>query len=286
MLPAGFYISCHPIHSLPVFIRCPRPSFSYPVFAPPSSRFPSWGVVVNCLSLLSAYRLSVPFVVSSGVPLCGAGRFCFPSRFVSGRLACRRSCSSFRRVGSFWRRAVFVSSFSRVVVLISFVPFVVSSARVVLRFVRSRRLACRPVVRFGFLRLVGRLVMRLVRRLVFSSYSLRRPSSFIGRGCPRDWRLVLRRLVRRLSFSFAPVVSLWVLFVRRLVPSCRGALSLFLSIRAVFVSSIPRCFLTAIVEGEVRFFIWDTRAWEGGGTQTTARMRRHGSWRDGIGRRR
>lgn len=159
---------------------------------------------MNCLSLLSAYRLSVPFVVSSGVPLCGAGRFCFPSRFVSGRLACRRSCSSFRRVGSFWRRAVFVSSFSRVVVLISFVPFVVSSARVVLRFVRSRRLACRPVVRFGFLRLVGRLVMRLVRRLVFSSYSLRRPSSFIGRGCPRDWRLVLRRLVRRLSFSFAP----------------------------------------------------------------------------------
>lgn len=184
MLPAGFYISCHPIHSLPVFIRCPRPSFSYPVFAPPSSRFPSWGVVVNCLSLLSAYRLSVPFVVSSGVPLCGAGRFCFPSRFVSGRLACRRSCSSFRRVGSFWRRAVFVSSFSRVVVLISFVPFVVSSARVVLRFVRSRRLACRPVVRFGFLRLVGRLVMRLVRRLVFSSYSFVSPVIVHREGMP------------------------------------------------------------------------------------------------------
>ena len=152
------------------------------------------------------------------------------------------------------------------------------------------------------LRLVGRLVVSVlfVRRLIASScygchHSI--PSSVIVHqdGMSRrywDVRLVKAMGPSRCFFSFAPSYRISSFrpsarlrlavgrFVSLIVSSRqgvrRGALSLFIFIRAVFVSSVSCRFLIAIVKGGgERLFICNHRRRTGRDTQTAGRMRRH-----------
>lgn len=90
LLPTGFYISCHPIHSLPVFSRRSIPSFSFPFLTPSAilSRFPS---CPRCGGIAFRSRHAFRLASRRGVSSCGP--FCsVPLSVVSSRGAAHRFC--------------------------------------------------------------------------------------------------------------------------------------------------------------------------------------------------
>lgn len=187
LLPAFSYIPCHPIYSLPVFIRRfanrSRILFSSApsVFAHPLRRF------VFRHATLRGFH-SYRFIVSSGVPWAfRSASFRFSSRSCRLVGTGRRFLSARFLVPSLSRRGV------RFPEAASCLPSCRSSrcGVAVLRFVRSVVLlvgsSCVP----GFFRLVGRLVFCVSCGVSFSSsclpcrQHLPCPSSLIGRWRPR-----------------------------------------------------------------------------------------------------